>query len=46
MTTGAAQMQWYVAIVRDVNRIAAARNIWRALECELPDRANVFSVRG
>jgi len=30
-------MQWYVAIVRDVNRIAAARNIWRALECELPD---------
>jgi len=39
MTTGAAQMQWYVAIVRDVNRIAAARNIWRALECELPDRA-------
>ncbi len=37
METGAAQMQWYVAIVRDVNRIAAARNIWRALSCELPE---------
>lgn len=33
-----AAMQWYVALVRDVNRITAARNIWRALECELPDR--------
>ena len=30
-------MHWIVAQVRDVNRIAAARNIWNALGVDLPD---------
>lgn len=33
-------MHWIVAQVRDVNRIAAARNIWNALGVSLPDAAS------